>query len=228
MVSAPDPASLSPEQFLKGPGNSGTSLVVDPIFEKAWEQALEDWSADTFGNAGKIEETCAMTLMARLEPTWRGGVLFVTAVEPATGVAAVLQGKIIGLYVGSDLVVSPAHRGRGIGHDLVIERYDRFGELPAWGHDKPSYSPAGAATHLHDFKKACEIARDTSPPSTVDFDDRGFWNHQIKTIETAQTAIAALGGRTEELTPEQLRVVDQIVKMNQASNCSISDATPEP
>jgi GNAT superfamily N-acetyltransferase len=59
--------------------------------------------------------------------------------------------KIIGLYSGSALAVTPDERNRGIGTNLVAYRYLFDHKLPLWDHDKPGYSPNGYRVHQYAF-----------------------------------------------------------------------------
>lgn len=155
---------LSEEEFLAGPGRGEDDLVIDDIFAKSFENVLDDWSTDTFGEPGRILEVQAATLKEQADPCSYGDLTIVTVPEPAAGVAAIVENEIVGLYVGADLVVKPSHRNQGIGKCLVIERFARFGDLPCWDHDDPAYSHAGLATHRSAFADlAAQIVPDESP-----------------------------------------------------------------
>lgn len=75
--------------------------------------------------------------------------------EPASGGTR----RILGLLSGCDLVVKEPYRGKGIGRALVVEALLRNGSLPVWGHDRPSYSRAGAATVLSARRAIISLAR---------------------------------------------------------------------
>lgn len=142
-----DRLELSEAEFLAGPGRGEADLVIDDIFAKSFENVLDDWSMDTFGEPGRILEVQAATLKEQSDAYSYGDFTIVTVPEPAWGVAAIVGTAIVGLYVGADLVVRPSFQNQGIGKCLVIERFARFGGLPCWDHDDPAYSHAGLATH---------------------------------------------------------------------------------
>lgn len=54
--------------------------------------------------------------------------------------------RMVGLLLRPDLVVDRTYRGFGIGRALIAAELLTTGEIPTWEHDKPGYSPAGAAT----------------------------------------------------------------------------------
>jgi len=65
-----------------------------------------------------------------------------------------------GMILDCDLSVDPISRGHGIGRALVAAQL-LYGEgLPTWEHDKPGYSPAGAATVFAGLALAQDLVRD--------------------------------------------------------------------
>lgn len=81
-------------------------------------------------------------------------------VPVAEGLAVVHEesGRLVGGYIGMDLVIDPEWRRRGLGAETVLEYFLRNGELPNWHADKPSYSRGGYKAH----QKAWEMALDLS------------------------------------------------------------------
>jgi GNAT superfamily N-acetyltransferase len=67
--------------------------------------------------------------------------------------------KIVGLLLKPDLVVDRTYRGFGIGRALIAAELLLTGGIPTWEHDKPGYSPAGAAT----VRAGVDLARTLSP-----------------------------------------------------------------
>ncbi len=49
--------------------------------------------------------------------------------------------------------------------------------------------PTDLLTHLGDWEEACKIARDNAPPSREDFDDKGYWQHQLDVIARIKKAL---------------------------------------
>lgn len=49
--------------------------------------------------------------------------------------------------------------------------------------------PTDLLTHLGDWENACKIARDNAPPPREDEDDRGYWQHQLDTIDKIKRAL---------------------------------------
>lgn len=152
---------ITEAQFLAGPHRGWDDLDVDDIFAKPFSEVVDDWSADSIGEPGHGRELEALLLSQPIDsldfPT-PDPVTIVTVPDPACGVAAICEGRLVGLYVGSDLVVHEDFRRRGIGTCLVIERFSRFGCLPNWDLDVPAYSRAGLETHRFAFKLLLSIA----------------------------------------------------------------------
>lgn len=142
-----DPSAIEEEAFLAGPDayadwlehGDDELLDIDDIFGKELDAILED--ARRYGphDLNAIED-------APLTPSRRATGYSFMAVE--AGVLLLTpDGAIAGAYLGADLSVHPAHRGRGLGAELVLERYLRNGDLPTWWLDSPAYTRAGLAAH---------------------------------------------------------------------------------
>jgi Acetyltransferase (GNAT) family. len=154
---------LTEAGFLAGPGGDEADLDIDDIFAKSFAEVVDDWSWDSFGEPGHGRELEALVVGNPLEPQDFVDFVIATVPDPASGVAAIRDGKIVGLYVGSDLVVHPDHREQGIGRALVVERFCRFGDLPTWHLDTPAYSRAGLATHRSAFHSLVQALRSREP-----------------------------------------------------------------
>lgn len=92
------------------------------------------------------------------------------------------------------------------GTDLVTQPADQSWKL----------LPVDLETHLHDFKAACTIARDTAAPATIDSDDPGYWSHQLRTIARIEAMIAQ--GPEASLAAE----------LDPSSDTTASDESPTP
>lgn len=162
MISSP--FEITEAQFLAGPGRAWEDLDIDDIFAKPFLAVVDDWSVDCLGEPGHGRELEARLLshpIDALDFATPGRVTIVTVPDPACGVAAFCEDKLVGLYVGSDLVVHEDYRRRGIGTCLVIERFSRFGNLPTWELDVPAYSRAGLETHRSAFNLLISIGGPT-------------------------------------------------------------------
>lgn len=152
---------LTEAQFLAGPDRDWDDLDIDDIFAKPFAAVIDDWSMDSMGEPGHGRELVARLLSCPIDPldfATPEPVTIVTVPDPACGVAAICEGKLVGLYVGCDLVVHQDFRNRGIGTCLVLERFSRFGNLPTWDLDVPAYSRAGLETHRAAFNLLLSIA----------------------------------------------------------------------
>jgi len=139
--------NMSEEEFLVGPNGNEDDLDIDDIFAKTLTSVMADWVYDTYGEPHSRILLCRQVVEFPIDRTDYDGFFIATVPDPASGVAAVADGRVVGLYVGADLVVSDDHQGKGIGKTLVMERFLRSGWLPTWDLDTPAYTSAGEATH---------------------------------------------------------------------------------
>lgn len=148
-----DPASLEEDAFLAGPerhadrDGADDLITVDPVFGKTfgqiWDEALRE-EPDALTPAPNAGPTSALA-----DPRYR----FLSV--PAGVLLLDEAGTPVGGYLGCDLAVDPAHRGRGLGAELVLEYAMRHGRIPVWTHGVAAYSPAGEAAH----RRAHRLAR---------------------------------------------------------------------
>lgn len=136
---------IEEDEFLAGPERyaewDGTNalLDIDWIFGKGIGTILED--IRKFDPHGLAPDQEAIETEALAAPGYRfrkvdAGVLLLAP-----------DGEIAGGYLGCDVALSPEHQGKGLGAELVLERYLREGDLPTWYLDHAAYSPAGEAAH---------------------------------------------------------------------------------
>lgn len=60
----------------------------------------------------------------------------------------------------------------------------------AWVTRSPKEDPfEDLKTHRRIWRNALEGMRDTAPPSAEDFDDRGFWEHEIRAFDRTFDAL---------------------------------------
>jgi GNAT superfamily N-acetyltransferase len=140
-------AEIEEDAFLAGPercaaweGSGGDLIVVDRHFGKSLEQVLKDAAeSDAEGLSPEDGEPVSPSLAVpgySFTKVWSGVLLHAP------------DGTVAGAYVGPDVAVADAHRGMGLGAELVVERYLRDGgSLPAWDLQDAGYSPAGEACH---------------------------------------------------------------------------------
>ena len=49
--------------------------------------------------------------------------------------------------------------------------------------------PEDLLTHIHDWRKACEIAMAAAPEPSIDQNDRKYWEHQLITLDRVEAMI---------------------------------------
>ena len=140
-----DPADLDEDAVLAGPerlahwDGAEDLITVDPVFGKAfaqiWDEALRE-EPDALTPAPGTRPTPALAAAGYRFLGVPAGVLLLDG-----------TGNPVGGYLGCDLAIDPAHRGRGLGAELVLEYALRHGRIPVWTHGIAAYSPAGEAAH---------------------------------------------------------------------------------
>lgn len=131
---------------------AGEDPAHDPVIDDVFAKTLQGWIDDCLaGEPGAFEHDSDPISRSVFVPD----VVFVPV---ESGLIAVIEetGRIIGGYVGMDLVVDPAWRGRGLGAETVLEYFVRNGEVPNWNADKPAYSRAGYRAHRRAWEMAIE------------------------------------------------------------------------
>jgi len=140
-------AGMDEDVFLGGPPGPDGEVAepdVDDVFAKAWETVLREQSScaadapDPTGAAAAAEAGGGRYLLLPVSC----GVLALDSAPRGGGPPAPVGG-----YLGCDLALDPAHRGQGLGAELVLARFVWGGDLPTWGIDVPAYSRAGVAAH---------------------------------------------------------------------------------
>jgi hypothetical protein len=139
-----DPYSLPETEFLSGPG--GAELVVDDVFAKDFPRVVAELEEARPGSTKPSRR--ARRTPSDLAP----GYAFVEV--PAGILVLAPDGSPAGGLLDCDLAILPAHRGRGLGAETVLEYFMREGRLPTWDHDKPAYSRAGRAACLSAWRQA--------------------------------------------------------------------------
>lgn len=158
-----DPTSLDQDAFLAGPERlaaheagelEGDLLDVDGIFAKELERILADQLA--YDPASLKPTDDAVRTQSAIDGDYffldvPAGLLMLRWTQGGTTIA--------GAYVGCDLAVGLAHRGRGLGSELVLEYAMRNGWLPTWDLDAAAYSPEGEAAHRAAWAMAADRKR---------------------------------------------------------------------
>lgn len=168
---------LDGDALLAGPGRDLDEVVIDRVFAKPFHEALQDFCVD----AGIPREPSRLQpigtpLEARLIEIAEGPAIAeserdeVKIVEAFShediplGVVALQRRlgsegwRLAGLFTGATLAVEPTIKGFGIGHALVMARLIMDEALPTWDHDKPAYSPGGAATIASARRRLLEMS----------------------------------------------------------------------
>lgn len=140
-----DPAGLDEEAFLAGPERHAhwdgeeELITVDPVFGRPfatiWDDALRE-EPDALTPAPGTGRTPALADARYRFLGVPAGVLLLDGAD-----------NPVGGYLGCDLAIEPAHRGRGLGAEIVLEYAMRHGRIPVWTHGIAAYSPAGEAAH---------------------------------------------------------------------------------
>jgi len=173
-----DPASLGEDAFLAGPDRyeewdgEDDLLDIDDVFAKPFERILsEQHMAATRHGAASVE----IVPDGAVTPSQRApGYLF--AEVEAGLILLTADGIPVGGYLGCDVAVDPAHQGKGLGAELILEYAMRNGGLPTWDLDTAAYSRAGAAAH----RAAHALAR-----------DRAFFARKVEAFAEASRPLGA-------------------------------------
>lgn len=157
---------LSEKEFLCGP-NATNDILIDEAFERNLSDIIaealslrEDKFVISDMPFGILNDQYVIV------PIEYGNFVFPNNSKNITDVyqwlkdiqASIIKPKIpdciIGCYIKNDIAVLKEHQGKGIGKELVVAKYKATGSLPNWKAWRPSYTPAGLATH----KKAYQVA----------------------------------------------------------------------
>jgi hypothetical protein len=157
--------NMDEDRFLSGPDRDGTGLDIEDVFAKEFAGVIADWMSDAGAEDAEPGAFMAQAIADAEGRVDHGGFHVAEVPDPAWGVMAIMDGEVVGLYVGSDLVVREDCRGQGIGRALVAERYKRFGDLPTWNLDTPAYSNAGEAAHRSAFRLLRQEAEMAAAPA---------------------------------------------------------------
>lgn len=171
-------AELRSDEILCGPGRKNVEAVIWGGFEKKFDKLLKEFFESlidsTFRN-GLSEKVPLSAFAAQLYQyppllysVGLDDVRLVAAVNgdsidvgiAAIGLSVQAEHQIIGLLVHGELAVHPAHQGKGIGRGIVAAEILSSGCLPSWSHDKPGYTPSGAATVIAGYEVAKSILKD--------------------------------------------------------------------
>lgn len=172
---------ISDEELLCGPGGDPARVHIWDGFSKPFETSLQELAESVgrtdWGTGPMIQQVTsplrawiAETLSPQtclLETTGQEEVRIVPVPGPdgtEIGLAALMRTpnddeRIVGLLLRPDLVVDKLHRGFGIGRALIAAELLLTGGIPTWEHDKPGYSPGGAAT----VRAGVDLARTLAP-----------------------------------------------------------------
>ena len=159
---------ISDAELLCGPGGDPDRVHIWDGFAKPFETSLQELAESVgrtdWGTGPMIQQVTSPLRAwiaeqlspqpALLETTGQDEVRIVPVPGPDgddIGLAALMRTpnddeRIVGLLLRPDLVVDRTYRGLGIGRALIATELLLTGGIPTWDHDKPSYSPAGAAT----------------------------------------------------------------------------------
>lgn len=123
--------------FLVGPGRSEDDLDIDDIFAKSLDHIISEMQAfDPRALVPTSDFTPSTTNPSYCFQSVEGGVMLYDE-----------NGQLAGAYLSCDVAIGEAHQGQGLGAELILERYLRFGDLPTWHLDKAAYTSAGYAAH---------------------------------------------------------------------------------
>lgn len=182
-------AALTPETVLAGPGGRPDRVVIDRVMAKPFAELEADLmtrvgtprvmdgslpQAVTTPFHGWIQDLAASSDPLILLDDCGRIVSLQDAEGDIQGFAALLGDGIDnwhlrGMILDCDLSVDPVNQGHGIGRALVAAQL-LYGEgLPTWEHDKPGYSPAGAATVFSGLALAQDFVRDLEDNLEAEF-----------------------------------------------------------
>jgi GNAT superfamily N-acetyltransferase len=133
-----DPALLTEAAFLAGPERFPAEWLVDPIFGKEFRHMVADVQRDEpdLLDSDGLGTTPSDVMAGYSFSGITGGLALI---DPG--------GNWAGGYIGADVALDPAHRGLGLGAELILEYAMRSACLPTWDLDEAAYSPAGEAAH---------------------------------------------------------------------------------
>jgi 8-oxo-dGTP pyrophosphatase MutT (NUDIX family)/GNAT superfamily N-acetyltransferase len=148
----PDIDLISFEQFLTGPGRTFETLDIDDIFGKDFGTVRDDALHDNPQAFDAVGEGRQLLESPKTAGYWlqevEGGVALYGPSD-----------ELVGGYIGCDLALKPAHRGRGLGAEIVKAYYQIHESLPTWHLDVPAYSTAGLRCHEAAWRRLQEEMR---------------------------------------------------------------------
>lgn len=169
------------EELLCGPGGDPARVHIWDGFAKPFETSLQELAESIgrtdWGTGPMIQQVTSplrawiaehLTPQPSLLETTRQDEVRIVAIPGPDGVdlglAALMRTanddeRIAGLLLRPDLVVDRTYQGLGIGRALIATELLLTGGIPTWDHDKPGYSPAGAAT----VRAGVDLARTLAP-----------------------------------------------------------------
>jgi GNAT superfamily N-acetyltransferase len=172
---------ISTEELLCGPGGDPARVQIWDGFAKPFETSLQELAESVgrtdWGTGPMIQQVTSplrvwiaehlTPQVTLLETSGQDQVRIVPVPGPdgtEIGLAALMRTpnddeRIVGLLLRPDLVVDKLYRGFGIGRALIAAELLSNGGIPTWDHDKPGYSPAGAAT----VRAGVNLARTLAP-----------------------------------------------------------------
>jgi len=172
---------ISDEELLCGPGGDPARVHIWDGFSKPFETSLQELAESVgrtdWGTGPMVQQVTsplrawiAETLSSQpsiIETSGQDEVRIVPVLGPDgldIGLAALMRApnddeRIVGLLLRPDLAVERCYRGVGIGRALIATELLLTGGIPTWDHDKPGYSPAGAAT----VRAGVALARTIAP-----------------------------------------------------------------
>lgn len=181
------------DQALSGPHVSEDRVVIWEGFGKKFNELLDDLHHEMDIDTSDLKilrqavtspfrtwlNDAIIGQDAILESTGQDEMIILPLVDRRDqmeyGTAAIMKTvnddyMMVGLLAGPDLVVSQNYRNLGIGRAIIAARLLSSGDLPTWDHDKPSYSPGGAAT----VKAGLTLARKMADEVLVDRPEEGM------------------------------------------------------
>ena len=137
-MTIPTPFDLDFDTFLKG-FNPYQKLDVSDFFTPNFHEFLEDNQEDflteqPFENLPLFKHSDIISTIQYNKSEY-GLIMLQNGIIP------------IGCYLWSTLVIEESWQRKGLGRELIINRFTLDGFNPVWNLDTAAYSPAGYAAH---------------------------------------------------------------------------------